>query len=275
MINALSIDLEDWHNTFIGDYYSEKVEDQIVEATTPILNLLNEYDTRATFFVLGVVAEKHAELIETIYEKGHEIASHSYSHTTLWELGKTKFEKEIKQSVDILKHITGKRPIGFRAPTFSIDNSTKWAFEILKKYGFKYDSSIFPIKTRFYGVPNALLSPYKPSMGNITKEDTNGSIIEFPLTVLKFGVNIPIAGGFYLRVLPFRILKLAMNRVNKTRPAIIYIHPWETYNKTPKIKEVPLYYKFMIYHGINSAQRKLEGLLKNFKFKPVREVLQL
>lgn len=274
MINALSIDLEDWHNTFLGNYTTKR-EDQINESTTLILNLLDTYDTKATFFVLGVVADKYPELIETIYERGHEIASHAYSHTAIYDLDKVKFEDEIKRSVTVLKSATKENPIGFRAPTFSIDNSTKWAFEILKKHGFKYDSSIFSIKTRFYGVPDAPLHPYRPSMEDITKEEPNGGIIEFPLTILKFGVNIPIAGGFYLRFLPFWFLKLAIKKVNKTRPAIIYIHPWEIYNKTPRIKEAPFSYKFMIYHGIDSVQRKLEGLLKSCKFKPVREVLQL
>ena len=282
MINAFSIDLECWYNPeLVKDYYhlhhSENGvnQDQIVEAVTPLLNLLNKYDTKATFFVLGVVAKEHPELIEMIYEKGHEIGSHAYSHKTLYELGKESFEDEIKLSVELLKGITNEKPIGFRAPSFSIDNSTKWAFEILEKYGFKYDSSVFPIKTKLYGVYNAPLHVYKPSMKDITKEDDDGGIIEFPLTVVKLaGRNIPISGGFYLRAIPFKVLKVAIKKVNKTRPAVIYIHPWEMYTKTPRLN-LPMRSRLITYYGIGSAMKKLEGLLRCFKFAPIKEVLEL
>ena len=278
MLNALTIDLEYWYNPeFVKDYYhlgNMNEGDQIVEALTPLLNLLDGYDTKATFFVLGVVAEEHPELIKMIYEKGHEIGSHAYSHKTLYELGKVGFEEEIKISVELLMEITNERPIGFRAPSFSIDNSTRWAFEILEEYGFKYDSSIFPIKTKLYGVYDAPLHVYKPEKEDITKEVLEGGITEFPLTVVKIGRNIPISGGFYLRAMPFRLLKFLLVKVNKRRPAVIYIHPWETYAKTPRLK-LPMCSRFITYYGIGSALKKLEGLLANFKFAPMREVLGL
>ena len=278
MLNALTIDLEYWYNPeFVKDYYhpgNRKEGDQIVEALTPLLNLLEEFDTKATFFVLGVVAEEHPELIKKIYEKGHEIGSHAYSHKTLYELGKDGFEEEIRLSVELLMEITKEKPIGFRAPSFSIENSTRWAFEILEKYGFKYDSSIFPIKTKLYGVYDAPLQVYKPSKEDITKEVLEGGITEFPLTVVKMGRNIPISGGFYLRTMPFWLLKILMGKVNKTRPAVIYAHPWETYEKTPRLN-LPLCLRFITYHGIDSALKKLEGLLKGFQFAPMKEVLGL
>jgi polysaccharide deacetylase family protein (PEP-CTERM system associated) len=281
MINALTIDLEYWYNPeLVRDYYhlhyleNKDNQDQIVEAVTPLLNLLDEFKTKTTFFVLGVVAKEHPELIEMIYEKGHEIGSHAYSHKTLYELGKEGFEDEIKLSEELLRQITKEKPIGFRAPSFSIDNSTKWAFEILDKYGFKYDSSIFPIKTKLYGVYNAPLHVYKPSKEDITKEGSDGGIIEFPLTVVKMGRNIPISGGFYLRAIPFWLLVILMRKVNKTRPAVIYVHPWETYSKTPRLN-LPLRSRFITYHRIGSALKKLEGLLRSFKFAPMKEVLKL
>ena len=274
MINALSFDLEYWHNAdMIKNYLPERKEDLIIETTTPILDLLDRYNVRATFFVLGTVAEKYTELIETIYEKGHEIASHGYSHTNLHDLGEGRFEEEIQKSVNLLNAIAEK-PVGFRAPRFSLDNSTKWAFKVLKQHGFKYDSSIFPIKMKAYGVPNAPLSPYTPAMDDITKSDQNGGIVEFPLSVFRIGANIPVSGGFYLRVIPFSVLKLAIRSINKKRPAIIYIHPWETYNWLPKL-EMPIIPRFINRYGVNSALNKFEGLLKNFEFKPVREVLEI
>ena len=274
MINALSVDVEFWHSPyFISDYLPDKVEDQIDKAIVPILDLLDNYEVKATFFVLGEVAEKYPSIIKMIYDKGHEIASHCYSHKTLYELGREGFEDELKKSVDLLNSITGKRPIGFRAPTFSIDNSTKWAFEILKKYNFKYDSSIFPIKTMVYGVPNAPLIPYRPLMEDITKNDPRGEIVEFPLTVFRFLRNIPVAGGFYLRALPFWFTKFAIERINQKRPAIIYIHPWETFMETPQLS-IPFYNKFITYAGIKTSFKKFEKLLRGFDFKPVSAVLK-
>lgn len=275
MINALTIDLEPWYaSEFLTKYLPEEKDDQIEEAVRPILDLLDRYKTKATFFVLGIVAERHPEMVRQVYDKGHEIASHAYSHKTLHELGESRFEEEIKRSVELLWSITSKKPIGFRAPSFSINNSTKWAFRILEENGFRYDSSIFPIKTMLYGVPNAPLRRYRPSMADVAQENPDGRIIEFPVTVFKLGRNIPVAGGFYLRVLPLWFLRFAIARVNKTRPAVIYVHPWETYSKTPRLSGVPLFSRFITYCGINSALRKLEGLLKEFEFKPLCEFLE-
>ena len=270
MINALSIDLEYWWSPeLLTKYLPEEKEDLIIESLYPLLDLLDKYNTSATFFVLGMVAEKYPGIVEEIYEKGHEIASHAYSHKTLYDLGKEGFEEEIKKSVKLLSKYN---PIGFRAPSFSIDNNTKWALEILEKYGFNYDSSIFPIKTMLYGVLDAPLNIYKPSGDDVARHDPNGKIIEFPLTVVRIGKNIPIAGGFYLRMLPFWFLKWGIKKVNRDRPAIIYVHPWETYPDTPRLK-IPLSSRFITYYGINSTLKKIETLLNEFKFKPVKNVL--
>jgi peptidoglycan-N-acetylglucosamine deacetylase len=273
MKNALVIDLEHWYsNEFLTEYLPAEKVDQDIEAVMPILDLLDKYNVRATFAVLGTFAERHPELIKLIHDNGHEIQSHAYSHKTLHELGKDAFEDEIKRSIYLLESITGEGPIGFRAPSFSIDNSTKWAFEILEKYGFKYDSSIFPIKTMLYGEPKAPISIYRPSREDITEHDSKGEIIEFPMTVIKFGTNIPLAGGFYLRVLPLWFLIFGIRHINKKRPAIVYIHPWETYPKTPRLK-LPLFSRFIAYYGINSSLSKVEGLLKEFRFTNIKEVL--
>jgi peptidoglycan-N-acetylglucosamine deacetylase len=273
MINALVIDLEYWYCIeLLNGFLREDPYDQIPESVLPIIYLLDKHKTRATFAVLGSLAEKHPELVKEIYDRGHEIASHAWSHKTLHDLGKVAFDDEIKKSVGLLKSITGEQPIGFRAPSFSIDNSTKWAFDILEKYGFMYDASIFPFKTRLYGVPDAPHHIYRPAKENIIAEDPNGPIIEFPMTVLKIGTNVPIAGGFYLRLLPTWFLKYGIKEVNKDRPAIIYIHPWETYSGTPKIN-MPWSSNFITYHGNNSALKKLESLLIAFKFVSIRDLL--
>jgi polysaccharide deacetylase family protein (PEP-CTERM system associated) len=278
VINALSIDLEPWH---VGELLSKRltgpVDDQIELSVRPVLNLLDKYETKATFFILGIVAEKYPEIVREIYGKGHEVASHGYSHLTLYELGEREFEKEIIRSVEILESITGKKPVGFRAPSFSVNNSTRWALRILAENGFKYDSSIFPIKLPVgimdYGVPDASIYPYKPSLENVAREDPDAGITEFPLTVLRLGKNFPVAGGFYLRVLPLWFLKLAIRRVNRTRMAVIYVHPWETYPGTPAVNGIPLFPRFVTRYGISSALGKLEGLLQEFEFKPLFKFL--
>lgn len=271
--NALVIDLEHWYSPeFLRDHLPAELVDQDVESVIPILALLDKYNVKATFAVLGSVAEKHPELIKEIYDRGHEIASHAYSHKTLYELGKDGFEDEIRRSVELLSSITGEKPIGFRAPSFSINNSTKWAFEILEKYGFRYDASIFPIKTMLYGEPKAPIDIYRPSKEDVTQHDPQGKITEFPMTVLKLGRNIPICGGFYMRILPLWFLKLGIKSVNKKRPAIIYIHPWEVYTETPRLK-LPLFSRFVTYWGVDFTISKLERLMDQFKFYPLRIVL--
>ena len=275
MINSLTIDLEPWWvNQFLAEYLPKDKEDQIEQAVRPILDLLNTHETKVTFFVLGIVAEKYPEIVQEISRRGHEIASHGYSHQALSQLGKSRFEAEIQQSVQLLESITGRRPLGFRAPYFSVDNSTKWAFDVLCDYGFKYDSSIFPIKNRYYGVPEAPIYPYRPSRADVAKTDPYGEIVEFPLAVVKMGKNIPVAGGFYLRVLPLWFLRFAVRRINRKRVAVIYAHPWETYLKTPRLNGVPLLSRFISHFGTNSALGKLKGLLESFEFKPLCDLLE-
>ncbi len=277
MNNALSFDLEYWYSAeFVSRHLPSgfRGEDGVMESVTPILELLARYNTRATFFVLGTVAERYPDLIGDIFKRGHEIASHGYSHRMLHDLGREEFAREIDKSVNLLESITGSKPIGFRAPSFSLDNTTSWALEILRQYGFKYDSSIFPIKTPLYGMPDAPRYPYRPSPGDITRDAPDGDFIEAPLTVFRtMGANIPVAGGFYFRVLPLWFLKLALRRVNRSRPAIVYLHPWETLPSTPRLGTMPRWNRLVSYWGMNSALRKLERLLPEFDFKPLGELL--
>jgi polysaccharide deacetylase family protein (PEP-CTERM system associated) len=280
MKNAFSIDLEDcFCNEFLLKYLSEdfdmnKAYDQVTLATDGLLKLLNKYDIKATFFILGKVAEKIPDYVKMLHESGHEIGSHAYSHTMLNKLGKAGFEEELKRSTAIIRSATGEQPLGFRAPSFSLDQSTAWALEVLEKNGYRYDSSIFPIRSMLYGVPKAPLIPYKPSIEDITKHDPDGKITEFPITVLKSFTNIPVAGGFYLRSLPSWFLSYSVRQVNRDRPVIIYIHPWETYKDTIRLK-ASLFARFEAYFGIKSTLYKMERLFNKYKFAPVREVLDI
>jgi polysaccharide deacetylase family protein (PEP-CTERM system associated) len=274
LVNALTIDLEEWYHANILNGISFKKRSTISESTEIILNILNQHRTKATFFVLGEVAEKNPSLIEEIYKQGHEIGCHGYSHKMLTEMSREEFKRELKKATGLIKSITGEQPIGFRAPSFSINNKTSWTFDVLKEIGYKYDSSIFPIKTPLYGVPDAPLDPYYPSKHSVEKASKSGKIKEFPPSVIKIlGKSIPIAGGFYFRAFPLRFIQFAIKRINKKgRFAVMYFHPWEFYEKVPRIKLSWKSY-FVQYYGINKTKKKFEHLLKNFKFQPLREFL--
>lgn len=278
MINALSIDLEPWYSAeLVRRHLPEETlpdnNDRILESVTPVLELLSRYGIKATFVVLGIVAERYPKLVKDIYNQGHEIACHGYSHRMLHDLNPATFEDEIKITTSLLTSITGEAPIGFRAPSISLDNTTRWALPILQKYGYKWDSSVCPARVFLYGEPGAPRHIYRLSFDDITREDINGGIIEFPMTTLKFVVRFPVAGGFYLRASPLWFTRFAIRRVNRSRPANVYVHPWETYHNTPRIKQMPLFSRFVSYYGIDSMSGKLEKILQEFEFKPIREVL--
>lgn len=278
MKNAFSVDLEDWYHPQLlkGKVKPQQRRSQIVDSTTPILQLLDRYKIRATFFVLGEVARENPDLIKRIYSQGHEIGSHGMSHKPFWEIGKDGFCQELDEFARLMNKILGNRVCikGYRAPSFSLDNSTKWALEVLKKKGYMYDSSIFPVKNKLYGLNGAPLEVYRPSLSNLKNCDSKSDFLEFPLAVCDIlGVRIPVAGGFYLRAMPLFLLKGFLKRINKNRPFVFYLHPWETYGHTPRIKGLSAVNYFITYWGIGSVLTKLEDLLKSFSFKPICEVL--
>jgi polysaccharide deacetylase family protein (PEP-CTERM system associated) len=274
-INALSIDLEEW-------YHSELVEgrtriSQVAEATKPILDLLDQYQTKASFFVVGELAEQNPDLIQSIFRKGHEIGCHTFSHKLVWNLDESLFRGELERFHSVLERILGKVNIkGFRAPCFSIDNRNKWALRVLVDYGYQYDTSIFPLKINpLYGISGAPTQPYRISLEDVRKEDSQSPLMEFPLCPLKIGgLKIPISGGFYLRALPRLFLHWGLRRINRSQPFLVYFHPWEGYKNTPRFK-LPLFNRVISYYGIPSALGKFEFLLKRFRFDRLDQVLGL
>jgi peptidoglycan-N-acetylglucosamine deacetylase len=262
-----SVDLEDWDTSaYLRDYVTGRdTRPKIVEATVPILELLEKHGVKATFFVLGVLAERFPDLIKNIAQRGHEIASHGYSHTPLWNLTQESFRHELITTNLIIEDIVGIKPLGFRAPYASLDSRTSWAINILEQEGFKYDSSIFPMITPLYGVPNAPLCGYKISSKNIYENNPEGKIVEVPFTIFKFGpIKIPCTGGFYGRVLPAPVLKYFFKAINRFRPVNFYFHPWETFADIPKIK-APLFNKFVSYFNVKSYLRKIEHIVNAAK----------
>jgi len=270
MKNIMSVDLEDYYCDLPFSTWSG-YESRIYDSTKIILDLFEKYKVNATFFTLGYIAEKYPQLIEEIKSKGHEIASHGYSHTDLRKMTKESFESDLKKSLEILEKLAGEKILGFRAPFFSIIKQNLWAFTIMKKY-LRYDSSIFPVKTHLYGIPEAKRHPYVLSEKNPLEEDLNGNFIEIPLASVRmpFIGNIPIAGGFYLRFFPTRFLKWGIKKMNeKGFPAMCFIHPKDLDPALPRISEYSWYY----YWGLNNAAKKFESLLKHFDFSSAREIM--
>jgi polysaccharide deacetylase family protein (PEP-CTERM system associated) len=237
-----------------------------------IIDLLQKYEIRATFFTLGYVAEKYPELIEKLKADGHEIASHTYSHPNLKKISEKAFEDDLVRSIDILSKLAGERIRGFRAPYFSIDRTNPWAFGVIKRH-CTYDSSIFPVGPH-YGLPDAPRHIYTTSPGDPFKEDPNGNFIEIPAATLKLPIigNWPAAGGFHLRILPLFMIKRAIRKLNdEGHPAMCYIHPEDLAPDRPHLPGYTWHY----YYGLKGALRKFESLLKNFEFSSVREVVPL
>ena len=266
-LNLLGIDFEDWfHPELIQRHITTKNNKPvIINGIDKILDWLRKNETFATFFVVGELLELKPELLDKIVAGGHEIAFHTMHHTRLDSPNyKGKFIEEIEK-FDVM---TARKSKGFRAPTFSLNHSSSWAIDVLSENNYQYDSSVVPAKTRLYGLPNAETKPYKITSSMIEKNDPNGKIIEFPLLVTKiFGKTIPACGGFYLRVLPLKIIKQAINHANTNNiPASFYIHSWElTPELMPKVK-LPFVDNFVTYYNLGKTLSRMDKIIKKFKF---------
>ena len=266
-MNLLGIDFEDWYHPELVEPFVPEDEKKptMFKGLDKILELLRKNDTIATFFVVGELLQSNPEMIDKITSNGHEIGFHTMKHTRMDSLNfRTQFKQELKE----FERITSGKSIGFRAPTFSLNKKSAWVIDELIENNYKYDSSIVPVKTSMYGNPFAEKLPYKITSSNLEKNNENGTLIEFPLLVTKFlGKTIPAAGGFYLRVLPLKIIKNAIKTYTKQEiPASLYIHSWElTPEFIPKIK-LPMKNKFITFHKIEKTFSKMNELLKGFEF---------
>jgi polysaccharide deacetylase family protein (PEP-CTERM system associated) len=268
----LTIDLEDWyHPEYLRRLNVKESEGRFIQTLDKTLTLLSKCGVNATFFVVGELIEKYPELLEEIADGGHEIAFHGYDHRPLWELN----AEVLGLGLDRFNSFGKMKCQGFRAPSFSLDNRTKWALEVLKRSGISYDSSIFPMRTPLYGVPGAPQVPYRISCEDVSREDLTSGLLEFPLLVYQvLGIRIPAAGGFYLRALPIDLMKVAIRKMNKRgAPAVIFVHSWEIDPGTTRLK-LGVLKSFVTYHGINQTEKKLESVLAGFQFTSFRDHLQ-
>lgn len=266
--NILTVDVEDWYMTTEISLW-EKFEDRVVASTERMLSILG--NTKATFFVLGYVAERHPELILRIHEAGHELSTHGYSHKPIQLQTPDQFKEELLKSMEIIESITEVKVCGHRACQASVMKSTSWSIDVMKNCGIEYDSSVFPVKTPLYGVPDAPLYPYRISSENICENSEDG-IYEFPLSVCKLPYkNIPVAGGFYLRLFPYWFTKGSIKRINKKgKPAVVYLHPWEIDPEQPNLPD----FKWYHYYNLSTTETKIKQLLKDFRFTSIKNWLQ-
>ncbi|MEM3062283.1 MAG: polysaccharide deacetylase family protein [Nitrososphaerota archaeon] len=266
-MNILGIDFEDWyHPKLIQNHLGDKKKVPIViNGIDKIIDWLRKTDTNATFFVVGELLEFKPEILDKILAGGHEIGFHTMHHTGLdTPFYREKFQEELER----FNRLTSGKSKGFRAPTFSLDFSTAWAIDMLESSGYIYDSSIIPVKSYLYGIPNGELAPYRIKSDRLDRDSPDGKIIEFPLlTTTIFGKRIPAAGGFYVRTLPIGWIYNAISKYEKDGiPATMYIHSWELLPELMPKVDLPFKEKFITYHNIKKAFSRMDHLLKEFNF---------
>jgi len=268
LINYLTIDVEDYfqvaafEDIITPDSWAS-MECRVERNTAVILDMLGKYRVRATFFVVGWIAERYPALVREISRHGHEIGCHSYLHKKIYNMTPEEFREDTRRAKDILEDITGRSILGYRAPSYSITKKSLWALDILAEIGFKYDSSIFPIRHDIYGIPDAPRFKYKLP---------DHEMIEFPISTAKvIGRNIPVAGGGYFRLFPYWLTKFLLRKINTEdrQPFIFYLHPWEVDLGQPRISEAKLLSKFRHYNNLNKTVSRFGWLLNDFSFGPL------
>ena len=270
LVNLLSFDVEDW---FQVEAFARLIPQaewagknlRVEENVDRLLELLDRYDVKATFFTLGWVAKKLPHLVRRVAAEGHEIASHGWSHAPLWRLTPASFRDEVRTSKSFLEDLSGQAVQGYRAATFSITRQTLWGLAVLKEAGYLYDSSIFPVRHDRYGIPDAPLSVHLREEG----------IWEIPMTVYQIGsYRLPVAGGGYFRLYPYALTRRGIREANRAgRPAVVYLHPWEFDPGQPRCPGVSTLTRIRHYAGIGGNRKRLEKLLKEFRFTTARQIL--
>lgn len=270
--NAFTVDVEDYfHVQAFADQVAtarwDDFESRVVESTERILRLLEEYQVRATFFVLGWVADRHPDLVKRIVEAGHEVGCHSFWHRLIYTQSPDSFRCDLRQATQAIHAITGVSPTAFRAPSFSITRRSLWALGILAEEGYRIDSSIYPVRHDTYGVPNA-----KPGVHQIPTDA--GMIWEVPPTVrCLWRFHLPVGGGGYLRLYPTSLSLRCLNAVNhrENRPFVVYVHPWELDPEQPRIA-ARWRSRFRHYQNLRTTEPKLRVLLQTYRFGPISEL---
>ena len=271
VLNAMTVDVEDY---FQVEALSRAVPRQDWDAipsrveigTGRLLELFARHRVKATFFVLGWIAERHPAMIRRIVESGHELASHGIQHDRADRQTRAEFRADVRRSKKLLEDIGGVAVKGYRAATFSIGSSNLWTHDVLAEEGFDYSSSIYPIAHDLYGMPEAPRAPFRTG---------DKGLLEVPLTTLRcFGRNLPASGGGYFRLLPYAVSRWSLGRVNahEGRAAVFYLHPWEIDPGQPRVPGLSLKSGFRHYLNLARMERRLERLLGDFAWGAMDEV---
>ena len=269
--NILSVDLEDWyHICGVRDRIPEeswpRLESRVEAGTLKILDIFAKRGVKATFFVLGFVAEKHPALVKKIEAAGHEIGLHGYSHRRVYTMTPDMFRQDLKKAVDVVSEIVDAPVKGFRAPEWSIRDDSLWALDILHEVGFAFDSSMAPL--RIIGNPAYPKVPHEISLAK-------GSLWEVPpLVAATRAGNLPIGGGWGLRTLPYGLIRSTIRKLNRQgKPATIFFHPREFIRDVPRLSGLPLVKKIVVGAKIVTAEKRLRQLLNDFRFNTVSSYL--
>ncbi len=275
MKNIFTIDTEDWFHANYEDNLFQNdsnIRSTVEENTQVYLDILEKNNAKATFFILGFVAEEHPELVKRIAYMGHEVASHGYGHQLVYKQTPNEFREDVYRSKCMLEDLIGKQVLGYRAPSWSITEKSFWALGILNQLGFKYDSSIFPFKNFLYGVDGAPRFAYK---ANKYCEQA-GELLEVPPSTVRIPrLNIPFSGGFYFRALPEFIISACAKKINKeNKPVIFYLHPREIDPKQPRLK-LSNRDALIHYYGIGGCEKKFTKIVEQFNCTSMQEAFHI
>ncbi|RJG49464.1 XrtA system polysaccharide deacetylase [Motilimonas pumila] len=267
---AMTVDLEDYFQVSAFSQHSplsqwDEFDCRVEKNTHTLLDLFARYDVKATFFILGWIAERYPDLIRTIALQGHEIASHGYHHQRVTSLSQEAFLEDISRSKALLENITGSRVIGYRAPSFSFNNETPWVYDCLVAAGYQYSSSVYPVQHDHYG------SPLLPRFAF----HSHSQCLEIPISTLKmqwgsvFNKNVPIGGGGYFRFYPqwLSLWFLKQFHRQEQQPYIFYIHPWELDPHQPRLFDVGIKTRFRHYVNLDKTYQRLERLLQLYQWQ--------
>lgn len=275
LLNAASVDVEEHFQVsgfadVVAPESWERHESRVERNTDRLLELFDRASVKATFFVLGWVAERHPAMVRRVADAGHEIGSHGYSHRLIYNQTPEEFRGETERSRRFLQDTSGQPVNGYRAASFSITSRNLWALDILAECGFRYDSSLFPVLHDRYGIPGGLRRIHR------LETPAGHRLLEIPPSTLRLGrAMLPVAGGGYLRLYPRAMTVWAIDRLNRleSMPAVLYIHPWEVDPEQPRIAARPLN-RFRHYNGLRRTESKLADLFRRFRFGPLAQVIR-
>ena len=264
VVNGLSVDVEDWFQVGAFEDVIERgdwdgLADRVDRNVREILDLFDEVEAKATFFTLGWVARRHGPLLREVAARGHEIASHGWDHRRVFTMERAEFAEDIAKASKAIEDAAGVRPTGYRAPSFSIDQRTPWAFMELAEQGYAYSSSVAPVSHDHYGWPEAPRFGFKPLPW--------APLVEIPVTTAMFaGRRLAAGGGGFFRVLPYGFSRWAIRQVNRReeRPAVFYFHPWEIDPGQPRVAGAPLKSRLRHYTNLERMAPKLRQLIREF-----------